>query len=146
MSRSKDIGTAVESAVVKYMVKNGLHARRVALAGVHDEGDVHVIAKDGRCTVIECKGGKQTHNPSRDQVTDWYQEAVNELGNVGAGGDIPVLVYKRKGSGAANAHDWWAVLDLDDINHLKGGKAAIGGPLVWISLGDVAGLLKGAGY
>ena len=146
MSKSKSIGTAVESAIVKYLTGKELNARRVALAGVHDEGDVHVISPDGRCTVIECKGGKQTHNPTRQQVREWYEEAVKELANVGTEGDIPVLVYKRKGSGAANAGDWWAILDYDDINHLKGGKAAIGGPLVWIALGDLAGLLKGAGY
>ncbi len=146
MSKSKDIGTAVESAVVRYLVKNGLHARRVALAGIHDEGDVHVIAKDGRCTVIECKGGKQTHNPSRDQVADWYLEAVNELINVGAGGDIPVLVMKRKGTGTANAHDWWAVLELDDLNHLLGVKEKTGGLLVRISVGDLVSALDKAGY
>jgi hypothetical protein len=146
VSRSKSIGTAIESAVVKFLTQMGLNARRVALAGVNDEGDVHVVSPAGRTTVIECKGGKQTHNPTRQQVADWYQEAVNELANVGIDGDIPVLVYKRKGSGAANAHEWWAVLDLDDINHLRGGKAAIGGMLVWITLGDLAGLLKGAGY
>ena len=39
---SKRKGTAFESALVAHIEAAGFHARRVALAGAADQGDIHV--------------------------------------------------------------------------------------------------------
>ncbi len=146
MSKSKRIGTAAESAVVRYLTDQGLNARRVALAGVLDEGDVHVISRRGRVAVIEVKSGKQSEHPSHEKRRGWWDEAVRESVNVGAAADVPILVMKRRGSGAASVGDWWAVIDYDDLMFLFGGQVGIGGPLVQITVGDLVSALKRAGY
>jgi Holliday junction resolvase len=39
---SKQKGTAFESAIVNYLHARGLEARRVALSGAHDSGDIRI--------------------------------------------------------------------------------------------------------
>lgn len=101
MSRSKQIGTAAESAVVKCAQALEIPARRVVLAGQYDQGDVHLW--DGE-VVIEVKSGKQTVKPSWNQIRGWYAEAQTE--SLNSTGGLPLLVLKRAGSGQAS--DWFA--------------------------------------
>ncbi len=160
MSRSKDIGTAVETGVVKYLTGRKFNARRVALAGANDQGDVHVTKADGsRVMVIECKGGKQTHNPTHKQVIEWHEEAEKAWDNYEAyryHASLPppdpcgaVLVMKRKGTGAANAQNWWVVMDFQFLSIMRSGpQRRYVGPsfLVHLTLGDLAALMKRSGY
>lgn len=110
MSRSKDIGTRGESAVVAVLRTHGFPgAERAALNGSADEGDV--TGTPGICW--EVKSGKAAENASDGQVTKWLAEVDVECVNRGA--DIGVLVMKRRGIGHGNADRWWAVLRLADL-------------------------------
>lgn len=110
MSRSKGIGTRAESATVKVLRANGFpRAERAALHGALDEGDITGVP--GIC--VEVKGGKAAENASDGQVAKWLAEVDVEC--INRGGDIGVLVMKRRGIGHGNADRWWAVLRLADL-------------------------------
>lgn len=103
--RPKDIGTAAETAVVRYLQGNGFpHAERRALRGTYDCGDVTGIPG----VVIEVKGGKAAKCASDGQVAAWLAETETERLNARA--DVGVLVMARAGIGPANAGRWWAVV------------------------------------
>lgn len=110
MSRSKNIGTWTETAVVKVLRDNGFpHAERRALAGVHDLGDV--IGTPGVCW--EVKGGHAAEDASDLDIEGWLAEAETERRNSKA--DIAVLVCKRRAVGRERAELWWALVRLGDI-------------------------------
>jgi len=52
--RPKDDGTAFETMCVKIFAAHGLLARRLALAGSRDEGDLELHVNGLRC-IVECK-------------------------------------------------------------------------------------------
>ena len=151
---SKAKGPAAESAVVKLAEAHGIPARRCALAGSQDQGDVHLW--DGR-VVIEVKAYK-TH-PSWTQVDQWWHETEAECGrvpNCRAG----VLVIKRPGSGLDMAMDWFAWILASDLARwmTHGADIALASKVAWrvpqqrvmMPLGDLFALLKAgatdAGY
>jgi len=102
--RPKDIGTAAESAVVKYLRENGFgNAERRALRGGNDCGDITGCGP----IVIEVKAGKAAEGASDGLVQAWLAEAETERRNARA--DVAVLVMKRKGKSGNSAGDWWAV-------------------------------------
>lgn len=85
MSRSKDKGTAWETAIVRYLVDSGFPlAERRALAGAFDQGDI-----TGVPAVIEAK------NCRRDELAAWVDEATSEA--VNAGVDVGVVWHHRRG-------------------------------------------------
>ena len=105
-SRSKQVGTAGETAVVNYLKRHGWpHAERRSLNGAYDRGDV------AGCPGIvwEVKAGNAAMNASDAQVEAWMQEA--EVERVNDNADIGILVMKRKGISGTRAGEWWAVLD-----------------------------------
>lgn len=58
MARPKDLGTALESWLVKEvnsLLLSNLHAERIAEGGPKDVGDVRITTKAGEPWVIECK-------------------------------------------------------------------------------------------
>jgi hypothetical protein len=111
MSRSKEIGTWTETAVVKVLKRSGFpDAERKVLHGAQDEGDITGIGQ----VCFEVKGGKAAESASDGQVLAWMAELDTECVHKGA--DVGVLVMKRKGVGAANADRWWAVMWLHDIS------------------------------
>lgn len=113
MNKSKKKGTRAETAVVKALVAAGLDAKRVALSGNKDNGDV-LLDLDGIDFTIEVKSGKMTANPSRSQVIDWAEQATIESKNAGTHGGLLIVVrYNRKLSDA----DVWRQAD-DDPNLL----------------------------
>ena len=114
MSKQRAIGTAAETAVVNAAVDRGITARRVALAGAQDQGDVHLA--HGRI-VVEVKAGNAAHTASMAQAMAWYEEAALEASRVTAA-DMAVLVVKRKGK--ARAGDWRAFVSLADYAHVMG--------------------------
>jgi hypothetical protein len=115
MSRQKQIGTAGETAVARAARTRGFPgADRRALAGRDDKGDVLL----GPGVIAEVKSGKVAATASSGQIEAWLVETEQE--RVNAGAEFAVLVTKRAGVGAANAHMWWAFLRLGDLARLCG--------------------------
>jgi hypothetical protein len=136
--RPKDIGTAAETAVVRYLQANGFAgAERRALRGGTDAGDI-----------TGCQGlaweVKYRDRPVSDaQITAWVAETETE--RINAAADIGILVVRRP---RANVAAWWAVIPLDVAAYLASPYDAIshGGPPVRMLLADAVRLLRGAGY
>ena len=112
MTRSKDLGTMAETAVVKYARLNGYpNAERRALRGNKDVGDI--LLAPG--LIVEVKGGKTAENASDNQVIKWLKEVDVEKAHADAEfptatyGVTGLLVVKRKGVGYARAGEWWSV-------------------------------------
>lgn len=106
-NRPKAIGTAAETAVVRYLRAHGFpQAERRALTGSLDQGDI--TGTPGICW--EVKGGTAAKTASDGQVAAWLVETETERVNSGA--DIGVLVLQRAGIGPANAGRWWAVVPV----------------------------------
>ena len=97
MNPSKQKGTRAETRVVRYLNEHGVKARRQALSGNADCGDVYLEGKD---IILEIKAGKQTANPNRTQLVDWLNQAVVEGENCGCEG---VLVVVRHGRALTDA-------------------------------------------
>ncbi len=101
---SKRKGTAFESALVAHIEAAGFHARRVALAGAADQGDIHLWDAAGDMHVIEAKCRKGY--ALAEAVAQAKVEALN------AGSMFPVAVLKRNGVGDIGRS--FVVLELDD--------------------------------
>lgn len=100
MSKSKQKGTAAETAVVKALQRLGWpHVERRALHGTLDKGDIAGIP--GVC--FEVKDAKTW------QVSGWLQETMEERVNAKAAHGI--LVIKLPGIGHSNAEKWLTVMD-----------------------------------
>ena len=145
VSRPKDIGTAGESAVVRYLRSNGMAgAERRALAGANDLGDI--TGTPGLCW--EVKSGKAAQNAGAAQtklIDDWLGQTLTETQNADA--DFGVLVCKRAGVGAANAGLWWAYLRCDDFLALHGHPGPRAGvDVIRVTLAEAVALLRHAGY
>lgn len=146
MSRSKDIGTAAETAVVRYLRTAGWpSAERRALAGALDQGDI--TGTPG--LVWEVKSRKKP--VSDGDVDGWMGETETERRNAGV--ELGVLVVRRAGVGPGNARRWWAYLSAVDVAalvNLAAGHAVVfpAAPLrpVRLLLCDAVALLHGAGY
>jgi hypothetical protein len=109
MSRAKEKGTSVETALVNYARHEGmLSARRVTLSGGKDKGDVELIpAMGGRRSVIaECK-----YTSSVVQSKSWMRELDTECVNADA--ETGVLVVKYPGAGEQSAWRWLAMFSVD---------------------------------
>jgi hypothetical protein len=157
VNKPKAIGTACETATVRYLVPNGFGgAERPALHGSLDEGDITGTPGVG----WEVKGGHAAETASDAQIAAWLLEA--EIERVNRGADVGVLVLKRKGKGAASAGQWWAFLPgwafiylAHSTYHTDPRDAA---PVTWhvfnyghlpavrITLAEVVTLLRRAGY
>lgn len=141
MSRSKDIGTRGETAVVKAARAYGFgNAERRALAGSADLGDVLLCPG----VVVEVKAGQQTANPSDAQVAAWMAEAETERQNANA--NLALLVLKRHGKG--DAAWWWCYLPLGDLVSLAGSGTAYGieGTPVRLLFVDALRVLRADGW
>lgn len=91
---SKSKGTRAETNVVKYLESHGFAARRLALAGSADPGDIEAYPPDKKTKVIiEVKAGEQTKAPNRSQIEEWCRQAKVEGDNSDA--DIAVLIVVR---------------------------------------------------
>lgn len=89
---SKQKGTRAETKVVRYLESSGFAARRQALAGSEDQGDIEAVSPHDEKFIIEVKAGKQTTAPNRTQLIDWCNQALNEAEHAGG---KPVLVIVR---------------------------------------------------
>ncbi len=80
-NKPKAIGTAAETAVVRYLQANGFpHAERRALRGELDAGDI--TGCPGIC--IEVKGGEAARSASDGDVAAWMKEVRAETLNADA--------------------------------------------------------------
>ncbi|MDN3356041.1 hypothetical protein [Actinomadura sp. DC4] len=151
MSKSKDIGTRAETAVVRFLRAHGFpQAERRALAGVHDLGDI--IGTVGICWEVKARNRPVTDG----QINAWLAETETERINSGA--DIGVLVVRRPGVGEANAGRWWTAMRLDQLGEIVAWSLAktLGeqaGPFslldpapVRMLLADAVQLIRTAGY
>lgn len=136
VNRPKNIGTAAETAVVRWLRGHGFpHAERRALSGSQDQGDVAGIPG----VVIEVKGGEKARKASDLQVTTWLHETEVERQNAGA--DLGLLVMARAGYGPDRAGMWWAVMPCGVLLD----RHPFGFP-VRLHLRDAAHLLRSRGY
>lgn len=99
---SKAKGTAAETRVVKYLRSFGIQAERKALSGAEDQGDIKVMVRDAELT-FEVKAGKQTVNPSRNQLSEWLRQTEIEGRNSGCDA---VLVVARHGKNPQDYDVW----------------------------------------
>ena len=111
MNRPKAIGTAGETGVVHALHRLGYpDARRIALAGAADQGDIGAAWQGGRpALTFEIKAGKAGQRASDAQIAAWLTETDRERLN--AGSDLGILVTARPGIGPDRAHLWWAHLE-----------------------------------
>ncbi|WP_172121374.1 hypothetical protein [Actinomyces faecalis] len=123
-TRPKDIGTAAETALVRYAREHGHPgARRIALAGARDQGDVWLT--EG--IIVEVKAGHAAERASDEQVRAWWGQTVTERDNHGV--PVGVLVTKRAGYSGARCGAWSAWVDLDTLHRLIGAPWASQSPL-----------------
>jgi hypothetical protein len=121
VNRSKNIGTAGETAVVKAVRTRGFPgAERRALHGSTDLGDILLCPG----AIVEVKAGNAAKTASDNQIEDWLGETIIEMTNADA--DVALLVVARKAIGAQNAHRWWAWVLLSQQNEiLDGGEMLV---------------------
>ena len=146
MSKAKQIGTAAETAVRKYLLSAGyseLEAHRNVLKGTNDEGDVWLREPLRGLIVFEIKGGKSAKEASYGQIEKWFQEAEVEKKN--ARGNFGFLVTQRAGVGAPRAGEWWAYAKLGDLIELKSHLPNTDSTLIRIRLQELVGLIRGTG-
>lgn len=93
---SKQKGTRAETSVVRFLQATGIEAKRKALTGSKDCGDIDVAGfnQESGC-IIEVKTGKMTANPSRAQLEEWYRQAMVEGKNAGKPYALCVVRYRR---------------------------------------------------
>ena len=97
-NKSKAKGTRAETNVVRFLESYGLGAKRKALTGSKDEGDVELFDAPNlkEPMTIEVKAGKQTANPNRTQLTEWLRQAREEAKNSGQRCILCVVRYNRQ--------------------------------------------------
>jgi hypothetical protein len=107
MSKSRQKGTAAESAVVRFLKGHGWpFAERRALHAALDKGDVTSTP----ALVWEVKNHRAYKFP------EWMRETEEERENAAA--DYGILVVKPNGIGATRVGDWWCVLPLHALTDL----------------------------
>lgn len=98
MSRAKAMGTAVETAAVRWLTENGFPlAERLALHGSADQGDIRL--QRAPTIIAECKRAMLGV-----QVTPWMRELDTEVRNAGA--SYGLLIAQQKGVGIGRVHRW----------------------------------------
>lgn len=98
MTRPKDIGTAFETACVKFLRDNGFPgAERRALSGALDKGDLLVCPG----VIAECKAWSTVTDGN---IADWWDETAREKKNANA--SVALLVVKRPRKPVAQAWCW----------------------------------------
>jgi hypothetical protein len=118
--RPRDIGTACESAVVRYLQASAFPAaERRALRGIGDAGDI--TGTPGVCWSI--KGGKAAERASDLDIRFWMAELRTQRAN--ANEPLMVMVTKRKGFGVSRADKWWAHMTPAQIGWLLAGSPSV---------------------
>lgn len=101
---NKARGTRFETEIVEYLKAEGLKARRIALAGADDCGDIEVVAPNGiDHFIIEAKNVREAN------LAGWVQQSQVEAANYAGAYDllydpVPLVVHKRRMKGTAEAY------------------------------------------
>ena len=107
MSRQRAKGTKAETALVNYLREHGFpNAKRRALAGAADEGDVDWVD----WLTVEVK------NVRTPNYRQWLRETAVERSN--AGSAVGIVVHKPHGVGVDDQGEWHVVMTLDQFLHL----------------------------
>lgn len=100
MSKSKQKGTAAETAVVNWLKAKGRkHVERRSLSGNNDRGDIAGIPG----VVLEIK------NHARMELSQWLSELEVEMLNDKA--DTGVVIHKKKGT--TDVGKWYATMSAE---------------------------------
>jgi hypothetical protein len=100
VSKSKQKGTAAETAVVRWLQDRGYrNVERRSLSGVNDRGDIAGIPG----VVIEVK------NHQRMALPEWLAELDVEMKNDKA--KTGVVIHKRKGT--TDVGEWYATMPVN---------------------------------
>lgn len=143
-NKPKRIGTAAETAVVRFARVNGFGgADRQPLRGNADEGDI------GLCpgVIVEVKAHRAagTGQPGPKLLSSWMEQTERERLNADA--DYAPLIVKR--SGTTNVGLWWAYLPMVDSVRLMAGDIE-GIPTsfapVCFTVASLLTLFRAAGY
>lgn len=114
-NRHKAKGTAFETLIKTYLIDKGFkEARRAALEGADDKGDIHGIQQRTtlRPVCIQCKNDKSFN------FSGWLNDTVEQAKRLNNA--LPSLVVKRKGKGEKALGDSYVVMRLDDFIDLLG--------------------------
>lgn len=118
-NKHKAKGTSFETAIREYLNEKGFtKARRTALEGGQDKGDIHGIEQTttigGTASVkkacIQCKNQKAL------KLSEWLNDTVEQAARLDDA--LPILVAKRAGKGKKALGDSYAVMRLDDLIEL----------------------------
>lgn len=144
--RPRDIGTAAETAVVRYLRNHGFPlAERRALRGARDAGDI--TGTPGICWSV--KGGQMAKDAGDGLVEDWLSDLDKQTRHAGA--DYGILVMQRRGYGPDRAGKWWAICRLNGFVPIATHATSTHQPdlsqaPVRVHLADMCQLLRHAGY
>lgn len=98
MSKAKALGTAVETAAVRWFQDNGFkQAERIVLHGAADRGDLRLQILP--TIIAECKRAQRGV-----QLTPWMRELAVEITNANA--ELGLLVAKQRGAGDRRVNRW----------------------------------------
>jgi hypothetical protein len=126
-NKPKAIGTRGESGTVAALKRLGFPlARRLALAGADDTGDIELTPG----VVAEVKTGKHAKAASLAQVDLWWLETLTEAAHYArsvGGVGVPVLIWQRAGYGPDRADYWSARLEAAVLADAQ----IIGGRRLW---------------
>lgn len=114
-NRHKAKGTAFETLIKNYLIDKGFKgARRAALEGAEDKGDIHGIQQriTLRNVCVQCKNDKSFN------FSGWLNDTVEQAQRLDNA--LPALVVKRKGKGEKALGDSYVVMRLDDFLDLMG--------------------------
>lgn len=138
MGASKAKGTRAETALREWLNNNGWPAaRRQALAGAKDTGDVWVSEN----MVVEVKAGRMAERASAAAIEQWMNEALVEASQ--AGTRFGILVKKRPGVGTNRIHLWDAFTTVNDLVSMTGGRRVnVSSGLVMLSVQTMFEVLK----
>lgn len=113
MNRSKQKGTAFETAVTKYMKSYFPNVERRALQGAHDTGDIAGISIHGKPLVIECKNTKTLN------ISEHMRELEREQQNADTKWGVLIQHAPRVGfDNDGNTGKQWAIMPLKTLMEL----------------------------
>lgn len=107
MSKAKQKGTAAETALVKFLQKNGFPGaeRRALGGGGHGEDLGDVAGTVGIAWEVK--------NQRQYNFHQWLRET--ELERIHSRSDYGILVVKPNGIGLAKPEDFWAIMPISFI-------------------------------
>lgn len=112
-NKHKAKGTAFETAIKEYFIDKGFaNARRAALSGGDDTGDIHGIEQrtTSRPVCVQCK------NQRKWDLSGWLDATVEQAKRLKNA--LPTLVVKRPNKGTKSLGESYVVMRLDDFVEL----------------------------